>query len=232
MNLIAILLLICKERACFGKVCDVEGNIIRESNRQKQSLKAEDLPYLWILTPTASNTLLSGFRTEILEDWGEGIYCAGESWRMGIVVIHRLPVTDETLFLRLLGRGKVQTRAIEEVESLREDNPFKSVVLEQLYNLQQNLLFQREDDSETQELIMRLAPLYQEDRAKAVEEGKQEGEANLLIRQLNRRFQDIPAGLEGQIRSLPLELLESLGEALFDFQSTEDLVIWLQNHPL
>ena len=111
-------------RACFGKVCDVEGNIIRESNRQKQPLKKEDLPYLWILTPTASNTLLSGFRTETLEDWGEGIYCAGESWRMGIVVIHRFPVTDETLFLRLPGRGKVQTRAIEQVDPLVEDNPF------------------------------------------------------------------------------------------------------------
>ncbi len=77
---------------------------------------------------------------------------------------------------------------------------------------------------------MRLAPLYQQDRAKAIEEGKQEGEANLLIRQLNRRFEGISADLESQIRSLPTDVLESLGEALFDFQSIEDVLFWLENH--
>jgi hypothetical protein len=65
---------------------------------------------------------------------------------MGIVVIHQLPVTPETLLLRLLGRGKVQTRAISEVESLRSNDRLKSIILEQLYNLQQNLFVQNDVD--------------------------------------------------------------------------------------
>ncbi|NES80647.1 MAG: hypothetical protein F6K10_04105 [Moorea sp. SIO2B7] len=92
------------------------------------------MPKLWILTPTASQSILQGFKANILQYWGNGIYFTGELFRMAIVVIHQLPVTYETLLLRLLGRGKVQSRAIEEIESLSDKNPLKSVILEQLYN--------------------------------------------------------------------------------------------------
>ncbi|MGK7930492.1 MAG: DUF4351 domain-containing protein [Microcystaceae cyanobacterium] len=133
--------------------------------------------------------------------------------------------------LRLLGRGNVQTKAIAEIEALSNNHPFKSVISEQLYNLQQNLSIQTSMDREDQELIMRLAPLYQQDRAKAIEEGQQQGlqqgEANLLIRQLNRRFQGISPAVESQIRALPIESLERLGEALFDFESEQDVRDWL-----
>ena len=126
-------------RSCWGKLIAVEGEMIREFKRQKKSCTEADLPYLWILTPTASQTILNGFATKTIEEFQEGVYVCGKLFRMGIVVIHQLPVTPETLLLRLLGRGKVQTNAISEVESLRDDNPLKSIVLEQLYNLQQNL---------------------------------------------------------------------------------------------
>jgi hypothetical protein len=226
-------------RACLAKLLAVEAEIIREFKRQKKQIKEEDLPKLWILTPTASEEILQGFQAKIQQQWGNGIYFTGELIRTALVVIHQLPVTSETLLLRLLGRGKVQSRAIEEIESLSDENPFKSVILEQLYNLQQNLSIQTEVETEDRELIMRLAPLYQQDRAKAIQEGKQEGlregkqeglqegEANLLIRLLNRRFQGISTELEARIRALPIESLEMLGEALFDFQSEEDLSNWL-----
>ena len=214
-------------RACLAKILAVEAEIIREFKRQKKKVKEENFPQLWILTPTASQEILQGFQAEIQADWGNGIYFLGELLRTALVVIHQLPVTSETLLLRLLGRGKVQARAIEEIESLSEKNPFKSVILEQLYNLQQNLSIQTEVETEDRELIMRLAPLYQQDRAQAIQEGKQEGEANLLIRQLNRRFQGISTELEARIRALPIESLEMLGEALFDFQSEQDLRDWL-----
>ncbi len=89
-------------RACLAKLFAIEAEMIRESNRQKRYIKEDELPYLWILTPTASETILSGFQAKILDDWEEGIYFTGKLLRMGIVVIHRLPVTPETLLLRLL----------------------------------------------------------------------------------------------------------------------------------
>ncbi|MGK7932494.1 MAG: DUF4351 domain-containing protein, partial [Microcystaceae cyanobacterium] len=217
-------------RACWGKLIAVEGEMIREFKRNKQSFTEENLPYLWILTPTASQGILNGFKGEITEEFGEGIYECGTLLRMGIVVIHRLPITPETLLLRLLGRGTVQTNAITEVESLSEDDPLKSMILEQLYNLQQNLFIQNDVDSEDREVIVRLAPLYQEDRARAIQQGSQEGESNLVLRLLNRRIGSLSPDLEQQVRELPLNTLEDLGEALLDFETEADLIHWLENH--
>lgn len=51
------------------------------------------------------------------------------------------------------------------------------ITLELLYNLQENLRINqnRETQTEDRELIMRLAPLYQQDRELARQEGEQRG---------------------------------------------------------
>ena len=61
------------------------------------------------------------------------------------------------------------------------------------------------------------------------EQGKQKGEANLIIRLLNRRFGQLSADLLTQIRGLSVEQLEDLGEALLDFKSEKDLTQWFSN---
>ncbi|WP_107806780.1 DUF2887 domain-containing protein [Nodularia spumigena] len=58
-------------------------------------------------------------------------------------------------------------------------------------------------------------------------EGRQEGEAQLIIRLLNRRCGVLSPNQEAQIRSLDLNQLESLGEALLDFTTIADLEAWL-----
>jgi len=95
------------------------------------------------------------------------------------------------------------------------------------------LFIQNDVDSEDREVIMRLAPLYQEDRARAIQEGRQEGRQeeglSLIFRLLNRRIGSISPNLAQQIRSLPLNTLEDLGEVLLDFNSETDLSAWLSN---
>jgi predicted transposase YdaD len=59
------------------------------------------------------------------------------------------------------------------------------------------------------------------------QEGRQEGEANLLLRLLTKRCGMLSPSQEKQIRSLAVEQLESLGEALLDFTNKSDLDIWL-----
>ncbi|MFN9732504.1 MAG: DUF4351 domain-containing protein, partial [Microcystis sp.] len=51
----------------------------------------------------------------------------------------------------------------------------------------------------------------------------------LVLRQLQRRFGEIPQNLEETIRKLPVERLEDLGLALLDFDTLTDLDNWL--HP-
>ncbi|MEN9222336.1 MAG: DUF4351 domain-containing protein [Thermostichus sp. BF3_bins_97] len=52
----------------------------------------------------------------------------------------------------------------------------------------------------------------------------QQGEAELLIRQLRRKLGEIPLALQGKIRTLSVEQLEALAEGLLDFGSLEDLI--------
>lgn len=73
---------------------------------------------------------------------------------------------------------------------------------------------------------MRESAIYQE----ILEEGKQEGELALILRQLGRRFGQLDETTRSRLSILPLPLLEDLGEVLLDFSQSSDLTDWLQNH--
>ena len=60
--------------------------------------------------------------------------------------------------------------------------------------------------------------------------GIKKGEANLVLKLLNRRIGLISPEFEQKIRDLSLEQLESLGEALLDFQTLDDLINWFYSH--
>jgi len=65
--------------------------------------------------------------------------------------------------------------------------------------------------------------------AEGREEGRQQGEAALALRQLTRRSGPLSETTIARIQSLPVEQLESLAEALLDFQSADDLTTWLSS---
>ncbi|MEQ8754503.1 MAG: Rpn family recombination-promoting nuclease/putative transposase [Coleofasciculus sp. G1-WW12-02] len=58
-------------------------------------------------------------------------------------------------------------------------------------------------------------------------EGITKGERALLLRQIERRFGEIPADAIASIEALTVQDLERLGEALWDFNTREDLLNWL-----
>ncbi len=60
-----------------------------------------------------------------------------------------------------------------------------------------------------------------------IEQGKQLEAANLVLRLLHRRLGQVSESVSEQIRQLPVEQLEDLGEALLDFENEADLLNWL-----
>jgi hypothetical protein len=60
------------------------------------------------------------------------------------------------------------------------------------------------------------------------ERGRQEGEVEMILRQLSRRLGTVSAIEEQEIRGLALGKIEELGEALLDFTSRDDLARWLR----
>jgi hypothetical protein len=217
--------------ACLSKLLTVREQLQREAHRNQQPLLAENIPRLWILTPTASQRIITAFSALNHPDWGEGIYFLPPALTTSLIVLHQLPETPETLWLRLLGRGGTRSRAIDELEALSSNHPFKSAALKLLYNLSRNLQALPKRTQEESKFIMRLAPLYEQDREKAIQQeeaiGLQQGEANLVLRLLNRRFGELPPHITETIQKLTVEQLEDLGEALLDFKSQADLINWL-----
>ena len=65
----------------------------------------------------------------------------------------------------------------------------------------------------------------------AMERGELKGEQQLIFRQLNRRFGEIESSFIETIRTLTIDQLELLGEALLDFSTVTDLEQWLENKP-
>ena len=63
--------------------------------------------------------------------------------------------------------------------------------------------------------------------ARGVALGQAQGEAKVTLRQLSRRCGPLSAEQESLIRSLPLQRLEALAEALLDFEGMADLDAWL-----
>jgi hypothetical protein len=57
--------------------------------------------------------------------------------------------------------------------------------------------------------------------------GRQEGEAAVTLRLLNRRCGPLTAATTARFQVLPLEQLEALADALLDFQGPANLATWL-----
>jgi hypothetical protein len=161
---------------CLLKLLVLRGQVVRQSRQNKVPVAWEALPKLWILTPTASQALLDRFGASLdPEQWPPGVYFLSAALRTAIVVIHQLPRNSETLWLRILGRGKVQQGAIDELEALPLESPFRANALELLLNLRVILETRENISRDDQELIMRLAPLYRQQLEEATQQGVEQG---------------------------------------------------------
>ena len=93
----------------------------------------------------------------------------------------------------------------------------------------------RLSESEERKLEEEMAKVDEKEARKMIElttsweeKGKIEGQAELLLKQLRKKFMVIPADMESQIRSLPGDRLEQLAEAIFDLKSIDDVQAFLK----
>ncbi len=184
--------------SCVVKLLNSKAEQGRLANREDRRLEERQLPMLWILTPTASELLLNslGFRApEASEGWGKGVYFLLEAWRVGLIAIHQLPKTPETMWLRMLGRGRVQQGAIAELTAFPIDASVRDNALQLLYNLQANLQANTPTnpagDDEDQELVMAIAPLFQQHLQEARLQGLEQGQRLILESFLQVRFGEL-----------------------------------------
>lgn len=198
-------------RDCLLKLFELHGELQRQSRREESRLCEEDLPRLWILSPTASESLLYGFRARLDEqDWVRGVYFLGDAFRSAIVAIHQLPRTSDTLWLRILGKGTVQKQAIEELTALPKGNPLRSNVLELLTNWTMNIESKTTLTSEEREFLQNLTPAYLEWRKEAVREGQRFVVENLLRFRFGELDEELSAIIKPLLELPPEEFMPPL----------------------
>ncbi len=81
--------------------------------------------------------------------------------------------------------------------------------------------------SKEKEEVMEIMTSWKEE---GIEIGVKQGlrrETELVLRLIRKKFGNLNKSREKQILSLPIEKVEELGEALFDFKDADDLQIWL-----
>jgi hypothetical protein len=180
---------------------------IREHQKQQKKLKIqesttpEELPDLWILSTSASDVLLSSFGAKTKPEWGDGVYFLPDALNTRIIVINRLPKTPETLYLRMLGKGKFQKQAIEEfLALLPETSPLRQYTLKMLFMYRIYLKGKTDLTEDEKELFMNLSSAYlkwetetlqqglQQGRQKGRQEGLLEGQRLLVENLLKSRF--------------------------------------------
>jgi hypothetical protein len=150
-------------RNCLAKLLAILAELQRQAKRENQSYNEDNAPRLWILSPSAGITVLEGFGAKLDPDWPEGVYFLPSLYRTAIIAINQLPVTPETLWLRLLGRGKTQDQAVRELLELPQGNAFREMEIN-------NIL-----ETEDREVFMTLSQTYQEWKEATKQEGRQEG---------------------------------------------------------
>jgi len=222
-------------RVCSLKLLWVQEEHRRQAERNDEIILEKNLPKLWILGTSITKPLILKSGARLKRNGLTGIYFTPLLYRTVIVAIDKLPVTPDTLWLRILGRDAVQEQAINELLNLPKENPYRSSVLQLLVNWRiTQQINNLEKDPEEENLMTVLSPAYleweQRTKQEGRQEGRQEGQISLLLRQITRRVGEVPLQIRSQIATLSIEKLESLGEALLDFQAITDLSNWLETN--
>jgi alkylated DNA nucleotide flippase Atl1 len=139
------------------------------ATKQKRTVIETELPLLLLLIPTASADIREGFGATQTET--TGVYHLPKWERTVLVVLHQLPKTRDTLWLRLLARAGEQQRAIAEFAELPTEEPLYASISDLLANYRAILEARGQLTPEDEELIMNLSTAY----LKKQEEWKLEG---------------------------------------------------------
>ncbi len=238
-------------RTCILKLIWLQEDERRKARKAGDRFTEDDLPQLWILASTIHQPTLTAFKAESKPDETAGIYFLGEGLKTAIVVLDQLPATQETLWLRILGRGDTQEAAIQEVLALPEGDLRRQSILRLLASWKVRIDLGEIRDFAEQEAIMAWSQAFLDWEERTKEEGRQEGiqvgrqegrqegiqvgrqtgqmvgQRSLIQLILNQKFGPLSEILRTALTHLSSEQLEALAIALLNFSTLNELETWL-----
>jgi hypothetical protein len=133
-----------------------------ELRRTNPNLPTDSPPYLWIVAAEVSDRLLTDFNGNIDPQLGEGFYQLTKGLKTTIIAVEELPTTPETLWLRLMGKGRTQDDAIADLLMLPESDTKRSNALNLLVSWRINIEITNQVEQEERRILMALSQVYLE----------------------------------------------------------------------
>jgi hypothetical protein len=190
----------------------------------------ETPPHLWILAAEVSDRLLKDFKAELDPTLGDGFYLCGKGWRTTIVALDELPNTPETLWLRLMSKGRIQNDAIEELILLRDTDPKRTNALNLLTSWRISIEITGQITTEEERTLMALSQAYLEWEKQTVRQGREEERRTSIESLMKLRYGTIDDSLRAIIPQLlnlsspdymALLLQSSKSELIAHFSTTQ-----------
>jgi hypothetical protein len=157
-------------------------------------------PTQWVISAGRPDSGIAGLRMRPMAGWPPGIYDGPPLLWTRLVVVNEIPVTRDTLLVRLLGAGSVLKRAIAEIKELDVKAPERTLALPILVRLR--LAVPNDPTKQTtddQEFLMDTQDIVETWRQEAIQEGiargVARGTAQSVVAVYQARFGVMPADL-------------------------------------
>jgi hypothetical protein len=194
-------------RGCILEQYGLDNAQARDARRDGQA--EPPFPGLWIISTGSPDSLIKSMELRPMgDDWPSGFLCGRAFDRFYLVILRMLPVTPDTLFLRLLGRDATFTQALRELRSQSGDEPgearslLEPVLVAFRREFPQDLM-----EEEDMEALRHLEAVYADIKREHVQEGMELGKEQGLE-------QGLEQGIEALCEVLQIELTEQRREEL------------------
>ena len=198
---------------CLRKQFTQHHNRVLAAKRNEQPVPEQAV--MWVVSSGRPKAGMAFARMRRMKGWPRGFYEGGPGFLFRIIVVRALPVTRETLVLRLLGTGKTRQAALQEFNALPEDAWEREVATPALVDLRMLLAADTvtyTEGSDEQEFLMTTQSLYEQWSTKLRQEGRQEGLDDGLKK---GRLDGLQEGIQrGEREALTRLFMKRLGRAL------------------
>lgn len=174
-------------KTCAMKVAELEAQARREARRKKQDLSKVVPTALCAITPSMSADIRRQAELTLVDGDKPGIYRLAELWRALVIVVEELAQDASTVWLRLLGRGCVQARAVEELLQMSSQEPLRDATFELLVAWQQDLPPSIASAESENDMLENWREIYAKWERKVTRDGRREEKAHAIVTVLEAR---------------------------------------------
>jgi len=205
-------------------VCLIKHGEFRHFLSRRKTLPP--LPIQWVISSGRPDAGIAGLGFRPMTNGPSGIYESLPLHYTRLVVVNELPVAHSTLLVRLLGAGSVLKQAIAELQALPVNAPERRLALPVLLRLRLTVPTDpAQRTSEDQEFLMDTQDIVETWRREAIQEGLEQGERKVLLRQLRRRFgAEVDGGTERRVAVAPAEQVEVWTERVLSAATLAELL--------